>query len=204
MALTKEFEKKLNRLFFRRTAWLRKAIGKQRPGRPHEFNRKQVSPTLHDLGELAAEILVKRRARKEFRDSYDVKRQWQVKRGKGHGIDAKRDSFKAWYEKRMGNTNCVYVFWAKRRCVYVGRTRRGHDRPAGWFDRYWFQPVSRIDIYSVNQPSVVPKTECLAMHLFDPTENENWPAIGKYTKKCPICDATKDIDRELKSIFRLR
>jgi hypothetical protein len=159
---------------------------------------------LYKLGELAVEILVKRRARMEFRGAYAAKRQWQVKRGKGQGVGAKQENFKRWYEKDVGNKNCVYVFWAKRRCVYVGRTLRGHGRPAGWFDRVWFQPVTRIDIYSVRTPTQVPKAECLATHMFDPAENKNWPSIGKYTKKCPICEATREIDHELNSIFRLR
>ncbi len=204
MALVKRFDMELNKLFYRRTSWLKAAIGKKLPGRPHEFNRKQVYPMLDKLGEIAAAILVKRRARGEFSKIRDVKRQWQVKRGKGHGVDAKQESFKRWYKKHIGSKNCVYVFWARRRCVYVGRTLHGHGRPAGWFDRVWFQPVTRIDIYSISNPSRVPKAECLAMHLFDPAENDYWPSIGKYTKKCTICSATKEIEQELKSIFRLR
>ena len=204
MALTTKFEKELKKLFLRRTSWLRKAIGKIRPGRPHVFNRKKVEPKVYELGELAADILVRRRARKEFRSVVGGKRQWHVKRGKGYGVQAKTKKFKAWYDKHIGNKNCTYVFWAGKECVYVGRTIRGKGRPAGWFDRVWFQPVRRIDIYSVLRRSEVPKAECLAMHMFDPTENKNWPSIGRYTKKCPICRATKEIDHELKNIFRLR
>ncbi len=135
MSLAKRFDRELFKLFYRRTSWLKAAIGKKLPGRPHEFNRKQVYPILDRLGEVAAEILIKRRARREFRQTHDVKRQWQVKRGKGHGVDAKQESFKRWYKKHIGSKNCVYVFWARRRCVYVGRTLHGHGRPAGWFDR---------------------------------------------------------------------
>jgi len=204
MALTTKFEKELQKLFNRRTSWLRQAIGKNRPGRPHIFNRRKVAPKLYELGELAAEILVRRRGRKEIRRVVEGKRQWHVNRGKGHGIDAKRTQFRRWYDKAIGSRNCVYVFWATHECIYVGRTLRGQGRPSGWFDRYWFRPVKRIDIYSVTRPSEVPKAECLAVHLFDPSVNKNLPSIHKYTKKCPICEATKEIDRELKSIFRLR
>lgn len=204
MALSNEFERRLEKLFDRRTSWLRQAIGKNRPGRPHIFNREKVEPKLRELGELAMEILVRRRGRKEFRRVVDGKRQWHVKRGKGFGVDAKRKSFRQWYEKHIGHKNCVYVFWSRRECVYVGRTSRGKGRPSGWFDRVWFQPVTRIDIYPVPRRSEVPKAECLAVHIFDPSENKNRPSIGSYTKKCPICADTKEIDAELKSIFRLR
>lgn len=204
MALATKFENKLQKLFDRRTSWLRKAILKKKPGRPHIFNRQKVEPRLHELGEVATEILVRRRGRGEFRRVVDRPRQWHVKRGKGFGIEAKRRKFKRWYEKQIGNKNCVYSFWSRDGCVYVGRTLRGKGRPAGWFDRVWFQPVKRIDIYSVRRRSEVPKAECLAVHLFDPSENKNRPSIGRYTKKCPICKAAKEIDKELESIFRLR
>src|SRR5487761_1518869 len=96
MALTTKFEKELQKLFNRRTSWLRQAIGKNRPGRPHIFNRRKVAPKLYELGELAAEILVRRRGRKEIRRVVEGKRQWHVNRGKGHGIDAKRTQFPQW------------------------------------------------------------------------------------------------------------
>jgi hypothetical protein len=194
----------MKELFYRRTSWLRSAIGTKRLGRPPVFTRKKIEPKLDRLGELAAEILVRRRGRREFLRAVDGKRQWHVKRGKGSGIEVRREAFKTWYNRHIGNRNCVYAFWSNKGCVYVGRTLRGHGRPAGWFDRVWFQPVKRIDVYSVRRPSEVPKAECLAVHLFDPVENKNWPSIGRYTKKCPICEVTKEIDRELKSIFRLR
>jgi hypothetical protein len=78
MALATEFEKKLQKLFDRRTSWLRKAIGKNRPGRPHTFSRRKVEPKLYELGELAADILVRRRGRKEFSRVVDGKRQWHA------------------------------------------------------------------------------------------------------------------------------
>src|SRR5712692_7604043 len=108
MALATKFEKELQKLFYRRTSWLRKAIGKNKPGRPHVFNRKKVEPKLNELGELATEILVGRRARRAFLRTVDGKRQWHVKRGKGFGIDEKKRRFGRWYDKHIGNKNCVY------------------------------------------------------------------------------------------------
>lgn len=204
MALATKFERGLKRLFDRRTSWVRMAIGKKRPGRPHDFNRKIVEPKLDVLVELATEILVGRRGSQEFRHVVDGKRQWHVKRGKGFGIDVKRARFKEWYEENIGNKNCIYIFWSGRKCEYVGRTVRGKGRPAGWFDRAWFQSVTRIDIYSVPRRSQVPRAECLGIHLFGPRQNKYMPSFGKYTKKCPICEDTKEIDYELRSIFRLR
>src|SRR5439155_14713647 len=132
------FERELHKLFHRRTSWLRNAVGKKRLGRPPIFNRRKVEPKLDQLSEIAAQIVVRRRARRDLLRAVDGKRQWHVKRGKGFGVDVKKQRFKRWYDRRIGNRNCVYAFWSKKGCVYVGRTLRGHGRPAGWFDRIWF------------------------------------------------------------------
>lgn len=204
MALATQFEQELALLFYRRTAWLRSAIGTNRPGRPHEFTRRKVYPKLDELGEIATKIITSKRAKKEFRKLIGDKRQWQTKRGKGWDRYAKKESFKRWYERHIGSKNCVYVFWSGRTCEYVGRTVRGHGRPLTWFTVFWFHRVTRIDIYTILRKSEVGKAECLAIHIFDPRQNQNWPSRQKYTKKCPICEATKEIDDELKAIFRLR
>jgi len=204
LALVTRFERKLKKLFDRRTAWVRKAIGVHRPGRPWEFKRKTVTPKLEELGEIAGDIIIGRRAKKEFRKLFDHKRQWQTKRGKGWDRYAKKKSFKRWYERHIGSKNCVYVFWSGKTCEYVGRTIHGKGRPAAHFTVFWFYRVTRIDVYTVPRKSEVGKAECLAVHIFEPRQNANWPSMHKYTKKCPICEATKEIDADLKNIFRLR
>jgi hypothetical protein len=204
LALATQFEQELYGLFHRRTTWLRKAIGKHRPGRPHEFTRKSVIPRLQDLSEIAAEIITGRRAKKEFRKAIEDKRQWQAKRGKGWDRYAKKESFRRWYERHIGSNNCVYVFWSDKTCEYVGRTIHGHGRPVGWFTVFWFHRVTRIDIYTVHRKSEVGKAECLAIHMFAPRQNQNLPSIQKYTKKCPICEAIREINYELGNVFRLR
>jgi len=204
MAKTTQFSKDLLRLFKRRTAWLHKAIGKKRPGPAPAFTRRKDKPVLNKLAETAREIVVKSRARAEFNATWTNKSQWHVKKNKGWGIPAKRKSFKLWYEKHIQSRNCVYVFWSGRRCVYVGRTMHGKGRPASSFDKHWFNGVTRIDIYTIKTPTIVPKAECLAMHLFEPRRNAINPAHLRFSKRCPVCVAIKEIQRELNSIFPLR
>jgi hypothetical protein len=81
---------------------------------------------------------------------------------------------------------------------------RGKGRPSSSFDKYWFSSVTRIDIYSVGAPTIVPKAECLAMHVFKPRRNAISSSHPKFSKRCPICAAEKEILRELNSIFPLR
>jgi hypothetical protein len=96
------------------------------------------------------------------------------------------------------------VFWSDRNCEYVGRTLRGKGRPSSSFDKFWFNGVTRIDIYSVASPAVVPKAECLAIDVFNPRRNVYSSSHPKFSRKCPICSAEKEIKRELRAIFPFR
>ncbi len=203
MALTKQFERGLEKLFHRRTAWLRRAIGKKRPGPAPSFTKAEVRPRLERLTQIARKILVRRRGRREFQRSVESKRRWHPKKGKGFGFKAKKAKFKRWYDREIGSRNCVYVFWSSGVCEYVGRTVRGKGRPVGWFDKFWFPSVTRIDVYAVRSPSLVPKVECLAIDQFNPRRNVNSASKPKYAKKCPVCSPTKEIRQELKVVFRL-
>jgi hypothetical protein len=203
MARQKQFERALNKLMRRRTAWLSSAIGRKRPGPLPLFNKATVQPQIRRLSQIARKILTDKRARKEFSRGVHGKRQWRVK-GKGYGVDAKRQSFKHWYDQKIGNLNCVYIFWAGRKCRYVGRTLKGKGRPLYHFEKYWFRSVTRVDVYPVWKPTMVPMLECLAMDMFDPSKNKNSAAKHKYAKKCPVCATENQIKNELKRIFRLR
>jgi hypothetical protein len=171
MALTKEFERGIEKLLQRRTAWLRRAIGKKRPGPAPLLTKAKVRPRLERHTQIAREILLRKRGRAEFRQSVEFTRHWFPKKGKGFGVYAKKAKFKHWYGHKIGSRNCVYVFWSRGVCEYVGRTVRGKGRPAGWFDKFWFPSVTRIDIYAVRNASLVPKLECLAIDQFNPRRN---------------------------------
>lgn len=202
MARVKQFETKLQSLFRRRTAWLRSSVGRKKLGRAPIFSKDIVEKKLKELESVARSILIDRRGKSAFKNSYNNKHSWHPKRGKGHGIPAKKENFDRWYEKDVKSRNCVYVFWSKRRCLYVGRTQRGKGRARAHFEKYWFSRTTRIDIYTVVNSSGVSRLECLAIDLFNPRINKNKASKKKYDKKCPICSATKDIHQELKSVFK--
>jgi len=204
MAVAAEFDRELRKLFYRRISWLRAALGKGRPGPAPRFTKKRVAPVLEDLAYKARCILLKKRGREEFDKCYVAKRQWHVRNSKGWGRRAKGKAFRRWYVREIRSHNCVYVFWSGRKCEYIGRTVRGKGRPSSSFDKYWFGGVTRVDIYSVGNPSLVAKTECLAIDIFDPRRNLNSSSRPKYAKKCPICSAEREIRRELKTIFPLQ
>ncbi len=93
MALASEFDRELHKLFKRRIAWLRHAIGKKRPGPAPAFSASKVKPLLEGLGTTARQLLLRQRGKREFEASFVSKRQWHV-RNKGWGWRAKKDAFR--------------------------------------------------------------------------------------------------------------
>ena len=198
-----EFDRRLNTLFVARTHWLRMQVRKPKQGKAPSFNKKKVESAILKLKMLADECL-RRKQRVWMAESYQLKKQWQVRTSKGWGIQEKRESFITWFESNIPHPNCVYVFWAKRRCRYVGRTLKGTNRPQSHFQKYWFTGVTRIDIYVSSGRRDVPKLECLATHRFGPSHSRIRPAKKKWHSRCPVCVVHRAVRDEVKSIFRLK
>lgn len=199
----KEFERKLDDLFHYRTHWLRSAVTKISAGRPPKLTKAKIDRNITALQALATDCLIKDVSKEHFKELIYTTRRWHLK-NKGWGRDEKKQSFDAWFEKYIPFKNYIYVFWANKKCIYIGRSGKGRKRVQGHFDKYWFTGVTRINIYSTPRKTDVPKFECIAKHLFEPTQNKIKPGTGNYDKKCPICSVHKFIKSELKKIFRLK
>lgn len=198
-----EFDAQLHKLFSDRTHWLRTQVRKPKPGKAPGFNKKKVEASISKLQVLATKCLLHSHAVDGLRNLYDTKKQWHVK-GKGWGSEKKRITFMDWFEKTIPYKNCVYVFWAKRQCRYVGRTLNGKGRPQSHFHKDWFAGITRIDIYAAKVSRQISKLECLATHRFCPTKSKIKPSAAKWHAKCPICETHRAIRSEIKSIFRLK
>ena len=204
-----QFDQELDKLYQSRTAVLRHLVRKP-SGRSLSFSQAKRSLVL--TGRKAEESLkgIYSRARgpsafrQHFRSRGVQKKQWHPKRGKGWGTDVRKRNFKIWYGDNIRDNNCIYIFWAGKRCMYVGRTVRGRGRPQQHFEKGWFARVTRIDIYATGSPSEIPRLECIAIHNFDPIKNKRKASKAKWTKKCTICKGLKTIERELQQIFGQR
>ena len=195
------FDKKLKDLFWNRTHWLRAEVRAPTRGKAPTFSRKKVNKAIDDLKALTTACLIKNHAVDNFAGLYDQKRQWHIK---GHGAGKKRRAFVQWFDKAIPHSNCVYVFWARRKCRYVGRTLNGKGRPQSHFDKHWFSGVTRIDILSSKRPRNIPKLECLATHRFEPSKSKIKPSNKKYHSRCPICETHKRVRTEVRSLFKLK
>jgi hypothetical protein len=198
------FRRELDRLYQRRTHWLRVAVSGQRPGQPLSLKKAHVTKSIARLQGFASEALADKLARREFRASVKGKKSWHPKKGKGRDRDAKRKAFKEWFADHFGRGTYIYVFWSRRKCVYVGKTTKSGGRIAGHFEKHWFGSVTRIDVYQTNGRRGLPALECLAIHRFQPARNKFRAERKKWTRKCELCRVHRLIHDELKSIFRLR
>jgi hypothetical protein len=197
------FDDELEKLFIRRTHWVRGQVRKPKQGKPPTFARGHVDKAVNNLNKLTEACLLRDHAVQRLADIYDEKRQWHVVRSKGWGVENKRKSFIEWYERNKIGRNCVYVFWAGKKCRYVGRTMKGQNRPQTHFTKHWFIGVTRVDLYHSRVGRNVPKLECLATHRFRPRFSKIKPSSKRWYARCPICETQKTIAADVRSLFRL-
>lgn len=198
------FRQELDKLFKRRTHWLRTSIEGSRPGAPLSLSRGHVKNSIATLQQLASDALADDLARQDFEVGVRERRSWHCKRGKGRGVDRKRTAFNSWFDNKLGTGVYVYVFWRGRRCVYVGKTRQSGRRISSHFEKHWFASITRVDVYRASGRRVLPALECLAIHRFQPARNKFRAERRKWTRKCALCTLHRQIDQELSEIFRLR
>jgi len=204
MSKEAEFLRQLNDLHAKRTDWLRHCLSRGRPGPPSKFSRKTVNKAIESLQAIASDALAKNLAKTEFFDRVEERRRWHNRKKKGWGRDAKKKNFKIWYRAKVRHKRCIYAFWAEDRCLYVGKSTTGAGRVASHFKEYWFSRATRIDVYAVTLDRDLPILECLGIHRFQPSYNKSRAEEKKWTPKCPLCKLHRDIESELRSIYRLR
>ena len=201
MAYLTAFEKKLDQLFFDRTYELRSKLGMKKPGPKPHLTKGKIDKAIHDLQHLVSNSLAKDYQEKEFKKNAGHKKRRKII---GKGWKNRKKAFEQWFKKNFRKQNeLVYVFWNKKRCVYVGRTGKGGSRPSSHFSKIWCH-VTWIDLYPVKSETNLPKLECLAVHRFKPSVNTNLPSKKKWTKKCPLCDIHNQIKADLKKIFKIK
>lgn len=201
MSHQSQFNHTLDRLYERRTDKLRH-IMTGKPGPLLTLTKKRRESKIRELEEIASKALAKKMAKKGFKTLVIRKKTWRTK---GWGTDKKQKIFRAWVRKKISpKRGKIYVFWRKRECRYVGRTRGRGSRPSHHFKRGWFNGTTRIDVYLAYQRRSIPLLECLAIHRFRPTRNKVKAAKQNWTPKCPLCAVHKKIRTELRKIYRFR
>jgi hypothetical protein len=197
------FDTELLKLFRKRTHYLRASLW-PRPGKAPQLNRESIQKARRKLQDIAVKDYIRSKDAKIIFDSYEEKRRWHPKKGKGFGRATKKRAFNRWYDRKRLNRNCVYAFWDGSKCLYVGRTLNGKGRPSSHFEKHWFGRATRLDIFAFRIKSQVPMFECMLSHHYDPVHARKKPSSKPYTAHCPVCSGKKRIKDEINRIFRLR
>ena len=199
-----EFQDELAQLFEMRTRWLRNALGGGPPGRIPKFSRETVNRAISRMQETATEALARSAAREALHLRAEPKISWQIGPGKGRTRELKKKEFLRWYKSAVRHRYCIYMYWADAICIYVGQSATGGGRVAAHFMEWWFSQASRIDVYPVRTSGYLPMLECLGIHWLRPKYNKIRAARRKWTRRCRICDLQRDIEVEVRYIFRMR
>ena len=117
MALTKQFSKRLDDLWRRRTAELRSLVVPAGSGQPLQFTRRRRDKLIDQAQELATKVLLKREGRKEFNRVVHGR---QLRQIKGRGSIDRGEKLIEWVQAKVRGP-IVYAFWRGRKCLYVGK-----------------------------------------------------------------------------------
>lgn len=201
MSRETEFRKELDSLWIRRSDWLRHVLSAPRPGKPPRFTRERREKAIGRLLELLSDDLANDLARSEFNERVKKRRSWKNQPTKGRNRHEKQDNFRKWYVKNIGKKHCVYIFWGRESCLYVGETDKSSgQRVASHFTKYWFNQTRRIEI-CVPKKTYLPSLECLAIHAYKPKYNTLRAPWKKGRSKCPLCRLRREVRAELRLLF---
>ena len=197
-----QFNRRLDRLYEKRTGWLRTVLTVANPGPVPKLTKTQRERAISVLQDIASSALAKKMAQREFLGSGAKKKKWMTK---GRGTTAKLKEFRTWAKRKIDKSSGkVYIFWNGKKCCYVGRTRGRGSRPSKHFKRGWFKGTTRIDVYMTPRNGDISRLECLAVHRYLPLRNKIKVAKENWTRRCPLCALHKKIKNEIRLIYRFR
>lgn len=199
MSYKKLYTRELNNLFKRRTKRLRDFMGIKKQGKAHNINKIIINKSIIKLQNIISATNSKKYFNNAIKNYTFDDRRYHLK---GFGYYDKVRKFKNWFNDTINYKNIVYIFWNKKTCLYVGRTKGGANRPTSHLDTHKTKGWTRVNIYLVNSKSYLPMIECLAIHNYIPKHNRIKPANPKWTKSCPICKEHRLIKQEINDIFK--
>ncbi len=198
MALRKTFERKLAVLVHRRTDRLSGLI-QQKRGPRKSFTKRHREEGIAELQDLAEQILCKDLVHGRLKSITAGVRFTMLG---GRGIEERFQRMCAWAEENLHGP-IIYSFWRGKRCLYVGkggswRRLRAYRRDV------LLQRATRLHARMVPGKSHVSMAECMSIHVHNPKHNINKSSKPKYSKRCPICKANREIRDELRALFRIK
>ena len=99
--------------------------------------------------------------------------------------------------------NQIYVFSNDEKCIYVGRTTRSMRGGGGKWRASYYRKSKYIQFFIVKNERNLAKAECLAVHIYQPTENRCKPSSKKYWATCPVHERLDAVYYNLKDFAKL-
>ena len=107
------------------------------------------------------------------------------------------------FYRKLNSSNQIYVFWHKRKCVYVGQTKNNVLGGSGKWRRDVWRDSTHLQMFSTWNSRDLDKLECLGVDRWGPTHNRVKPPSTWHRSKCPVHKILYGVDRELKDTFAL-
>ena len=198
MALVKQFDRQLHELWDRRSVYIKSLVGTHH-GRQKSLTKRQRDRCISELTEIADEILTRRIAKKELTK---VTLRTMRRQIRGHGMESRYRRLSTWVDDEIDGP-IIYSFWLANRCLYVGKGSTG-GRLKSYAKSIYLKEASLVKLWRIAGESNLGKAECLARHLFAPRDNKIDPAMKRWSKSCPVCEAKWEVWYELRDLFRLK
>jgi len=195
----KKFRRLLSDLWARRTRNLLKAVAGSKVASKKKFSKPIRDRFVRRMLEAAHDTLVLRIGRKEYARLYHGRHRRHIR---GYGFRNRYRRIRKWAERHLTGP-IVYSFWRNRRCLYVGKGAT-YKRLGAYKKSIYLKEATLLKVWRIRSLAMLPKAECLAVHLFQPRDNIIGPARLKKRHKCPVCKELRKIRRELRSLFRLK
>jgi ribosomal protein L33 len=198
LSFAKQFVTSLNQLIDRRTDRIRRLVIPSK-GPTKKFDKARRDQMRNSILESASRVLVRKRAWEEFQELVGPR---SLRLIRGRGDSGRFNHIYGWASKRF-ESPIIYSFWRGKKCLYVGKGS-SYRRLAGYKNNTLLSKSDCIEVWPVRSKRRLPAAECLAVHYFRPSENENKPARVKWGRKCPICRRHDELREELDSLHRLK
>ena len=198
MAYATEFLHVLNQAVERRIESIKRIVIAG-PGAPKKLDKKIRNKLRALLLDSASRILVREKAKRELRKLILRKRLRHIA---GYGIDGRFDHIYEWARMKVRGP-IVYAFWNGKKCLYVGKGK-SHKRLKGYKKSYYLKAADCLEVWQVASKNRLASAECLAIHLFNPRDNEKKAAKVKWGRKCPVCKRHDALKEELDYLLRLK
>lgn len=144
-------------------------------------------------------MLVKKHAKKAFERLAVARRQKHIA---GRGDDKRFNNMWKWARLNLRGP-IVYAFWRGSNCLYVGKGA-GPYRLGNYQRSVYIRDADLLEVWRIKTRTNIPRAECLAIHLYEPRDNQVKAARVKWGKACPVCKLHDKIRDEVRSLFRMR